>query len=278
MSSARFLRTLTVAGGSAGIGGILAVNFMPRRYGDQIEDHHMPADAIRSKVESTSLVRSLLKKPDLEIVPFRPVLTALGGDPIAERKDGAMLGTMKVDGTVEEDPVAYRSHLLRGTSLYGPGKIEYAFGLFSRKDKALIKVTKIGENLCGHPGIVHGGLISALFDDYMGALFLMNASGKYSGFTANLSVDYRVPMPAPSTIAIVVWIERVEGRKVFLKAEAHACEPSEIPFILNAKAKETSPQVERWIGSKSIKFADASSLYIIPRDQYDRMLKSTETV
>ncbi|KAI8831248.1 HotDog domain-containing protein [Chytridium lagenaria] len=255
-SSSRWLKTLTIVGGSAALGGFVGSKYYPTTTFD-LSDHHMPSDWVKRKVESSPLVKSLLTKPELEVVPFRPILTSLGGDPL---KEGNMLGSMN-------------------------GMIEYAFGLYAKKDKTLIKVTRLGENICGHPGIVHGGLISALFDDYMGALFLMNASGKYSGFTANLSVDYRVPMPAPSTVAIVVWIEKVDGRKVYLRAEAHACDPSSTllfprksqKWLGGTKVPASSSAAETW-KSHTVKFADATSLYIIPKDQYERLQKLNLTV
>ena len=43
--------------------------------------------------------------------------------------------------------------------------------------------------VCGHPTIIHGGALAAIFDDSFGALFFASRIG--NGFTANLSVDYR---------------------------------------------------------------------------------------
>ena len=67
---------------------------------------------------------------------------------------------------------------------------------------------------CGHPHIVHGGAIASLLDDAFGSLFFACRIG--NGFTANLNVDYRAPMPAGCDIRIETWVDRVEGRKVFL--------------------------------------------------------------
>ncbi|KAJ3108568.1 hypothetical protein HDU97_000850 [Phlyctochytrium planicorne] len=261
----KWIRPFTVISLSAAAGGI-GTRLWLNEYGGGVGgsssgEFHMPSDRIKRQVESTPLVKNLLSRPGLEVVPFRPVLTALGGDPINEKKetDGekVMLGSIILDG--KEDPSNYKSHMLRGNSLYGEGKIEYAFGLLSRKEKVLVKVAKIGKELCGHPEAI-------IFN-------FGKAAGQYSGFTANLDVNYRMPMPAPSTIAIVVWIDRIEGRKVYMKAEAHACDPNAVYFPVNPKARETSAEVARWIGDKSIKFADATSLYIIPKDQYERTKK-----
>lgn len=77
-------------------------------------------------------------------------------------------------------------------------------------------IVRIGEKLCGHPGVVHGGVISTLFDNSFGWLFF--ACHENAGFTANLSVNFRRPILADSTGVMKVYIESQEGRKTFCKA------------------------------------------------------------
>ncbi|KAJ3197651.1 Thioesterase super member 4 [Irineochytrium annulatum] len=228
---------------------------------------HEPSSSIKARLESLPIIKSIRAQPHVEVVPFRPKLADAVGDAIREDESGAKLGFKRTPGEiVHEDPAGYRNSLLRGT-LYGPGMIEYAFGLYSRDDRALVKITELGSELCGHPGVVHGGMISALFDDFMGTLFLLNAEGAYSGFTANLNVDYRSPMPAQSTIALVIWIDRVEGRKVFLKGEARS--------IGNVEGASESGSIgEKWAGVGGVKYAEATSLYIIPKRQYEALQRN----
>jgi hypothetical protein len=133
----------------------------------------------------------------------------------------------------------------------------------------------------------------------MGSLFLVNGNGEYSGFTANLNIDYRRPMPAPSNIAIAVWIERIDGRKVFLKGEAYSIGSSSQVLPSQPKPQQTAPPA---IGTlqrqdstasvsgnpisagqqrildilsaqgKHVKHAEARSLFIVPKDQYNDLL------
>jgi acyl-coenzyme A thioesterase PaaI-like protein len=67
----------------------------------------------------------------------------------------------------------------------------------------------------GGPGLVHGGVISLLFDHAMGqALFVAG----HSAMTVSLQVRYRAPTPLDRTLAVSAHIERTEGRKLFVAA------------------------------------------------------------
>ncbi|KAI9312994.1 HotDog domain-containing protein [Zopfochytrium polystomum] len=158
--------------------------------------------------------------------------------------------------------------------------------------------------MCGHAGIVHGGLIGALFDDFFGTLFLLNAGGRYSGFTANLTIDYRTPLPASTTVAIVVWLDGVQGRKVYLRAEARGVEPAAAaantvgddsnskdnndacPLALRgsgdgalAARSGTGDDVgARWAAPGAVKYAEARGLFVVPKPLYDRVVARGETL
>lgn len=53
----------------------------------------------------------------------------------------------------------------------------------------IICIVQFGNALNGHPGVVHGGIISMMFDNCFGWVFL--ASKLNPGFTANLNVNFR---------------------------------------------------------------------------------------
>jgi acyl-coenzyme A thioesterase PaaI-like protein len=74
---------------------------------------------------------------------------------------------------------------------------------------------KFGSKTNGHRGIVHGGIASLLFDDAFGFAYFF-ASGMMLGYTANLTVNYRNPLPENSEAVIRVFVKSVEGRKVHL--------------------------------------------------------------
>jgi acyl-coenzyme A thioesterase PaaI-like protein len=63
----------------------------------------------------------------------------------------------------------------------------------------------------GPPGHVHGGFIAAMFDELLGFAQLA------PGFTAYLHVDYRKPTPLNADLALDAFVDRVEGRKRFVR-------------------------------------------------------------
>lgn len=94
---------------------------------------------------------------------------------------------------------------------------------------------RIGEQLNGHNGIVHGGIISLMLDDAFGwgyeAMCLIQGftyDDAHNGdlpfvVTANLSVNYRAPLPAGSNAVIRVRHEKTDGRKIYFSSrmESH---------------------------------------------------------
>ncbi|KAI8619019.1 HotDog domain-containing protein [Chytriomyces sp. MP71] len=222
-----------------------------------------PADLV-AKMEQLPVVKRLVADPKVHVFPFRPVLIPEGGYP-GEAEDllAYTPGLNLVKGCQEEAPDLFAQHLLRGRSLYGPQRIEYAIQAFHPCDKTLVKIAKFGPNLCGHPGIVHGGMIAAFFDDAFGSIFFMDAEGRHSGVTANLTVNYRSPMLAPSTVAFALWIERVEGRKVFLRGEARSVPDVGADVSLQDERLRASDDTgKRLLGTNSVLFAEASALFI----------------
>jgi acyl-coenzyme A thioesterase PaaI-like protein len=63
----------------------------------------------------------------------------------------------------------------------------------------------------GPPGHVHGGLVAAMFDELLGFAQLG------PGFTAYLHVDYRKPTPLNRELSLTAFIDRVDGRKRYVR-------------------------------------------------------------
>ena len=88
----------------------------------------------------------------------------------------------------------------------------------------------IGEVMYGlaHEGparCVHGGILSAVFDQLMGITCV--TFGR-PGFTANLDVKYRLPTPLERKLEFHAWIEKIDGKKTFVHAECVAEGASQI--------------------------------------------------
>jgi len=84
----------------------------------------------------------------------------------------------------------------------------------------------------GPPGCLHGGFIAAAFDDLMG---MAQVTSGRAGYTGTLTVKMRRPTPLYQRIDYEAWVERTQGRKIWVKATSKAadvllCE-AEILFI-----------------------------------------------
>ncbi|KAG2500530.1 hypothetical protein HYH03_001307 [Edaphochlamys debaryana] len=108
----------------------------------------------------------------------------------------------------------------------------------ARTAATVFNVYALAGDVCGHPGVVHGGLSSAIIDETFGYLLFLLA-GAVEGaqasapgdleavkglalktaMTAHLEVDFVKPLPNDSIVACVAQLERVEGRKVYFRAE-----------------------------------------------------------
>lgn len=82
--------------------------------------------------------------------------------------------------------------------------------------RGVVALYNLTSNVCGHKGLVHGGLTAAMFDETFGVVMFAHPSVPRYTFTASLTVNYRKPLPAAQTVAIVAGVERVDGRKVYM--------------------------------------------------------------
>jgi len=73
-----------------------------------------------------------------------------------------------------------------------------------------------GTKANGHKGVIHGGITSLLFDDAFGFAYFLASKG-LMGYTANLNINYRSPLPESSTAVMRIHLEKIERRKVLLK-------------------------------------------------------------
>ena len=116
-------------------------------------------------------------------------------------------------------PPAMRPNNLTAGTLLGAKMIEVPPLTFSEKDVDLPKLVQfsyLGQGLCGHPGIVHGGLLATMLDEGL-ARCCFSALPNKVGVTANLKIDYRKPCPGDSYVVLKAETIKVEGRKAWVK-------------------------------------------------------------
>lgn len=93
-------------------------------------------------------------------------------------------------------------------------------------------VFEVTEHHQGAPGLAHGGLLSAAFDEALGALTWLLA---VPSVTARLEVDFRAPVPVGSTLHIRAEITGQKGRKIYCQATGHLASPDG-PVAVQASA------------------------------------------
>lgn len=80
----------------------------------------------------------------------------------------------------------------------------------------------LGENVAGHKGICHGGVVMTLLDEVAGELGAVNivngAIQKRMLVTAYLNTKFLRPIMVPSTVFARSWATRAEERKYFVEA------------------------------------------------------------
>ncbi|EHA19771.1 hypothetical protein ASPNIDRAFT_142662, partial [Aspergillus niger ATCC 1015] len=115
------------------------------------------------------------------------------------------------------------NHFVAGT-LSGANKVTvppYMFTSIEGKEAPrarLISVFHIGPQLCGHPGYVHGGLLSVMFDEAF-ARCVSDSFKSGLGMTANLNVDFRKPALPERVYVLKAETVKVEGRKAWVEGE-----------------------------------------------------------
>jgi acyl-coenzyme A thioesterase PaaI-like protein len=122
-----------------------------------------------------------------------------------------------------------RQHHFVGGSLSGPGKLVFQPYMWtssapgfqqetksnpgkSTSNSSVTSIFHIGRDLCGHPGFVHGGLLTVLFDE----VFARCVSASFPsglGMTANLNVDFRKPALPDRLYILHAETVKVEGRR-----------------------------------------------------------------
>lgn len=79
----------------------------------------------------------------------------------------------------------------------------------------------LGDQLLGHPKVVHGGFIATLLDELTCGLGMQNFESK-KAVTANLNIDYRQPCYTDSYVVVKCWVAARSGRKCVVRGEVYS--------------------------------------------------------
>jgi len=149
-------------------------------------------------------------------------------------------------------PEERRVNSLTAGALRGPGKLALWPLIRVKKDESESYVfVHLGRGLCGHDGIIHGGLLATLLDESLGRTAISNLPEKV-GVTAQLTLKYLAPVMADQFVVIRTRIEEVKGRKV--NASAHV-EDLHGKLLVEASATFVQPRYAKFLHSAELRKA-----------------------
>lgn len=114
--------------------------------------------------------------------------------------------------------------------------------------REIIVLYHLGGKLCGHPGLIHGGLLATLMDESLCRCAFPCLPNKL-GVTASLNIKYLSPTPAQSIVALRAVCVKVDGRKATVKGTISVLEEKEgEPFSLRNSVSGEALVIEpRWV-------------------------------
>ncbi|KAJ5525410.1 hypothetical protein N7494_012060 [Penicillium frequentans] len=170
-------------------------------------------------------------------------------------------------------PPAIRQHHLVGGSLVGQGKLAFTPYMWTSSQTAssgeskiqtkAVSVFHIGQDLCGHPGFVHGGLLTVLFDEVF-ARCISAAFPSGLGMTANLNVDFRKPAIPDRMYVLRAETTKVEGRKAWVEGRMF-CLPLALPLSQGAPALVSDTSLLSEDSEGAVMVAESKALFVEPK-------------
>ncbi|KAE8842698.1 hypothetical protein HRS9139_01995 [Pyrenophora teres f. teres] len=114
-------------------------------------------------------------------------------------------------------PEPLRPQNLTAGTLLGADKIAVPPLQFVTSDgSSYVSLQYLGPALCGHPGIVHGGLLATMLDEGLARCCFPALPNKV-GVTASLKVDYKAPCLAGQVVVLRAETVKAEGRKAWVE-------------------------------------------------------------
>lgn len=188
-------------------------------------------------------IYSILSAPSASESLLSPSTSSLTNSIAQHIRTHPIAQALRADGSYTESrphlrlPQPMRQHSLTAGVLAGPGRIVVPPLVFCDDLRGkLVSLAFLGEDLCGHPGIIHGGLSATLLDESMGRCGLAALPNRM-GFTAQLTVNYRKPVKAGSYVVIKAEVVKTEGRKVWVTGRIEGLEDGEMEGEVLAEAE-----------------------------------------
>lgn len=196
-------------------------------------------DALREVVDR--LVDTSAPDGDLEAVAedLESIARCLSQFEHGRRYEGASEASIAPGGDGPQGHADYSPVIGRANPLSPPLRLRV-------EEESVVGLVTFGHAYEGPPGHVHGGMISAAFDELLGATQALSGS---PGMTGSLSVNYRAPTPLHTELRLVGTLDKIEGRKIFTSARLYngdqLCAEAEGLFISIDFAKMASMAAKR---------------------------------
>jgi len=94
--------------------------------------------------------------------------------------------------------------------LQNPIGLKLAFYQDAEADQVRAEIT-VPDEYQGYPGVVHGGIVSAILDEVAGRAIMLRRSDDDLMATLRLTVRFRRPTPTETPLTAVGWVERTSG-------------------------------------------------------------------
>ncbi|MCH9718669.1 MAG: PaaI family thioesterase [Actinomycetia bacterium] len=92
-------------------------------------------------------------------------------------------------------------------------------------DRTVLAEFEVTADHQGAPGLIHGGVLAAAFDEVLGALSWLLQT---PAVTARLETDFRRPVPVGSRVLMMADVESQDGRKTWRRAVARSTDGVEL--------------------------------------------------
>ncbi|KAK7511332.1 HotDog domain-containing protein [Phyllosticta paracitricarpa] len=198
---------------------------------------------------------------------WQPDPSTRAGQLEAELQSHPLVASLRADAALSESrphmripPALRANNFTGGTLLRGDNMLEVPALVFGARDGSrMVSIHYVGKALCGHPGIVHGGLLSTLLDEGL-ARCCFPALPNRIAVTASLNVTFKAPCYADQFIVLRAETTKVDGRKAWVKGRLETLvdeSKGETPLVLDeAEALFIEPK-----GAKHM-----AKIYTEPRD------------
>ena len=119
-------------------------------------------------------------------------------------------------------PMEARGHNLTAGTLTGSGKIWVPpLAFHERGGISSVAIYYLGKDICGHPGVIHGGLLATICDENMARCCFPALPNKIA-MTASLTMNYKAPLPADVYVCLRARTVKVEGRKAWVEGRVES--------------------------------------------------------